>query len=94
MDRSTRQGFEKKKTALTSVPVLGFPREKVQWYLDTDTSEVAMRAFLSHMQDGEERIIAYASMSLEGSEQQYCTARKELVAVIQALKHFKCYLYG
>ena len=27
-------------------------------------------------------------------EQRYCTARKELLAVVRALKHFKCYLYG
>ena len=46
------------------------------------------------MQDREERVIAYVSKSLEGSEQRYCTARKELLAVVRALKHFKCYLYG
>ena len=27
-------------------------------------------------------------------QQRYCTAHKELLAVVQALKHFKCYLYG
>ena len=25
---------------------------------------------------------------------RYCKARKELLAVVRALKHFKCYLYG
>ena len=49
---------------------------------------------LSQFQDGEEPVIAYVSKSLEGSEQRYCTARKELLAVVQALKHFKCYIYG
>ena len=49
---------------------------------------------LSQVQDEEERVIAYVSKSLEGSEQRYCTARKELLAVVRALKHFKCYLYG
>ena len=51
-------------------------------------------AVLSQVQDEEERVIAYVSKSLEGSEQRYCTARKELLAVVRALKHFKCYLYG
>ena len=37
---------------------------------------------------------AYVSKSLEGSEQRYCTARKELLAVVRALKHFRCSLYG
>ena len=49
---------------------------------------------LSQVQDGEERVIAYVSKSLEGSEQRYCTAQKELLAVVRALKHLKCYLYG
>ena len=49
---------------------------------------------LSQVQDEEERVIAYVSKSLEGSEQRYCTARKELLTVVRALKHFKCYLYG
>ena len=49
---------------------------------------------LSQVQDEEEWVIAYVSKSLEGSEQRYCTARKELLAVVRALKHFKCYLYG
>ena len=40
------------------------------------------------------RVIAYVSKSLEGNEQRYCMARKELLAVVWALKHFKCYLYG
>ena len=34
---SQRHGaFESLKTALTQAPILGFPREEGQWYLDTD----------------------------------------------------------
>ena len=51
-------------------------------------------AVLSQMQDGEERVIADGSKSLEGSEPYYCTARKELLVVVQALKHLKCYING
>ena len=40
---------------------------------------------LSQIQHGEERAIAYVSKSLEGSEQRYCTARKDLLAVVRAL---------
>ena len=87
------EAFRQLKNALTSAPILGFPREEGLWYLDTDASDVGTRAVLSQMQNGEERVIAYVSKSLEGSEQRYCTARKELLAVVQALKYFKCYLY-
>ena len=76
------------------MPILGFPREEGLWYLDTNASDVGTGAVLSQIRDVEESVIAYVSKSLEGIEQRYCTARKELLAVIRALKHFKCYLYG
>ena len=88
------EAFGQLKNPLTSAPLLGFPREDGLWYLDTDASDVGTGAVLSRVQDEEERVIAYVSKSLEGSEQRYCTARKELLAVVRALKHFKCYLYG
>ena len=82
------KAFSQLKNALTSAPILGFLREEGLWYLDTDASGAVP------FQDEEERVIAYVSKSLEGSEQRYCTSRKELLAVVRALKHFKCYLYG
>ena len=88
------EAFRQLKNALTSALLLGFPHEEWLWYLNTDTSDVGMGAVLSQIQDGEERVIAYVSKSLEGSEQRYCMARKELLGVVGALKHFKCYLYG
>ena len=87
------EAFGQLKNALTSARIMGFPREDGLWYLDTDASDVGTGAVLSQVQDEEERVIAYVSKSLEGSEQRYCTARKELLAVVRALKHFKCYLY-
>ena len=87
------EAFGQLKNALTSAPILVFPREDGLWYLDTDTSDVGMGAVLSKVQDEEERVIAYVSKSLEGSEQRDCKACKELLAVVRALKHFKCCLY-
>ena len=55
--------------------MLGFPRE-----------EVGTGAVLLQMRDSEERVIAYASKSLEGSEQHYCTARNELLPSLEALQ--------
>ena len=74
------EAFRQLKNTLTSAPILGFPHEEGLWYLDTDVSDVGTGAVLSQIQDREERVIAYVSKSLEGSEQRYCTARKELLA--------------
>ena len=86
------EAFSQLKNALTSAPILGFSCEEGLWYLDTAPSDVGTGAVLSQIQDGEERVIAYVSKCLEGSEQRYCTTCKELLAVVRALKHFKCYL--
>ena len=71
--------------------------------LDTDASAFAIGGVLSQMQrvsckDGGteevEKVIAYASRTLEGREQHYCTRRRELLAIVAFVKHFRAYLYG
>ena len=49
---------------------------------------------LSQIQEGEEKVIAYFSRTLNKPEKQYCVSRKELLTIIKAVKHFHHYLYG
>lgn len=42
---------------------------------------------------GEERVVAYDSKTLTQSEKNYCVTRKELFAVVKAMKHFQSDLY-
>ena len=88
------QSFEALKKALTSAPVLALPREGCQVILDTDASETAIGGVLSQIIDGEERVIAYASKSLNTSQRKYCTTYKELLAIVKMSKIFRPYLYG
>ena len=60
--------------------------------LDTDASNVAMGVVLSHVQDGEERVIAYYSRLYAQTEVNYCTSRKELLAVVKVLRQFRPYV--
>ena len=53
---------------------------------------IAVGAVLSQRQDGVERVVAYASGSLDRREQNYCVTRKELLAIVYFLKYFKQYL--
>lgn len=46
------------------------------------------------MQDGEEKVIGYFSHALGKEETNYCVTRKELLAIVEAVKQFHCYLYG
>lgn len=62
--------------------------------IDTDASDVGVGTVISQLQDGEERVIAYIGLTLTPPEKNYCMIRKELLAVIKAVKHFHPFLYG
>ena len=82
------------KKALTSAPILAFPTKDDRFILDTDASHDSIGAVLSQLQNGEERVIAYASKKFSQSQRQYCITRKELYAVYHFVTHFKHYLLG
>ena len=46
------------------------------------------------LSNGTERVIAYATCSLDRREVNYCITRKELLAVVYAVKYFRQYLLG
>ena len=79
---------------MLSAPVLAYPDPTSSYILDTDASADGLGAVLSQLQNGEERVIAYWSKSLSSAEKNYCVTRRELLAVVEACKHFKPYLYG
>lgn len=61
------------KLALASAPVLTLPSKEDYFILDTDASEFAIGAELSQIQNGVERTIAYASLTLLPEQRHYCT---------------------
>ena len=86
--------FDAPKASLLSAPILGFPTEKDQFVLDTDTSLFAIGGVLSQIQNEEEVVIAYASRSLRISQRRYCTTRREMLAAVVMCTHFRSYLRG
>ena len=86
--------FKALKLKLSTAPVLAFPSTVDTFVLDTDASELGIGAVLSQVQEGVERVVAYGSRTLTKSEKNYSTTRKELLALVYFLKHFRCYLLG
>ena len=86
--------FNTLKQRLSRAPVLAFPQKHGIYILDTDASHETVGAVLSQLQNGEEKVIAYASHALSKHELQYCVTRKELLAVYKYVKHFQHYLIG
>ena len=93
-DEECQYAFETLKQLLVTAPVLAYPTDEGDYVLDTDASNYAMGAVLSQVQNGEERVIAYASQTLSHKQQNYCTTKKELLAVVTFVEHFRYYLYG
>ena len=89
-----QKAFEHLKRLLTSTPVLAYPKEGCPYILDTDASNVGIGAVLSQVQNGEERVIAYASKTLNRAQRNYCVTRRELLAIVEFVRYFHHYLYG
>ena len=85
--------FNSLKQKLLSAPVLGYPQTDSTFYLDTDASKNGIGAVLSQKQ-GVERVIAYGSRSLTKAERNYSATRRELLALVYFMRHFRSYLIG
>ena len=81
--------FDALKKALKTPPVLALPTPDGEFVLDTDASSEAIGAELSHIQDGQERPIAYGSLSLSPEQRRYCTIPKELLAVVRLTRMYR-----
>ena len=80
------------KHALTSSPILIYPCLEKEFILDIDASGTGTGAVL--FQIGREHVIAYYSKSLSKQQRQYCVTRRELLAIVQVVRHFHRCLYG
>ena len=78
---------------LVSASVLSYPMWD-EGYFVLDTIDFAMGAVLSQMQQGDERVIAYASKTLSKKQQHYSSIKKELLPGVHFVEQFRQYLYG
>jgi hypothetical protein len=74
--------------------VLTYPNFDLPFNLITDASKVAVAAIFSHVQNGVQRPIAYASRQMNRAEQSYSSSGIEMLVLVWATKYFHCYLYG
>ncbi|KAL7841611.1 hypothetical protein SRHO_G00253020 [Serrasalmus rhombeus] len=88
------KAFRQLRDVLCAAPVLTLPQVGGQFVVDTDASGCGIGAVLSQVQGGQERVIAYYSRALSKQERNYCVTRRELLAVVSGLRHFRHYLYG
>jgi len=92
--QAEQQAFSHLKDRLVEAPILAHPDPAKEYILDTDASNHNVGAVLFQVQDGHEVVVAYYSKALLAPEKNCCTTRRELLAVVKAVKHFRPYLYG
>ena len=76
------------KSALTSAPTLAFPQYGSPFILEVDGSDRGLGAVLTQEQDGQKRIIAYASRGLrrgECNKANYSSKKLEFLAMKWAI---------
>ena len=86
--------FAAVKMLFERTPVLRYPDELGHFILDTDASNFSIGAALSQVQNGVEVPIAFASNTLNKAQRNYCTTKRELLAVVVYTKKYKHFLWG
>jgi hypothetical protein len=86
--------FQKLKDLLVSAPILVSPNFAEQFIIQTDASDVGLGAVLLQGEGTDERVIAYASRSLNRVERQYSATEKECAAVLFGIEKYRPFVEG
>ena len=94
-DDEQEQAFLTLKEKLVQAPILRRPIRGRPFQLHTDWSSIGLGAVLTQKDDeGQEFVVAYASRSNNAAEAKYSSYEGECLAVVWAVAHFRCYLFG
>lgn len=86
--------FERSKQLILSNDVLELYDRNKPIVVAADASPYGVGAVLSHLINGQEKPVLFASCSLNNAQKNYSQVHKEALAIIFALKRFHNYLYG
>ena len=82
------------KKAFSDVITLAYPDFTKPFTVDCDASDFGIGGVLSQEYNGVEQPIAYFSRSLSKAERKYAVTRKEMLGLVDSLRHFRCYVLG
>jgi len=89
-----QMAFQKLKQALCDAETLAFFDKDAETQVIADAGPVGLGAVLVQIQNGEHRVICYASRSLSDVERRYSQTEKEALALVWACERFHVYLLG
>jgi transposase InsO family protein len=82
--------FEAIKRLLSEPPVLAYPNPELPYEIISDASITGCGAILVQ----EDRPVAYFSSKFSSAETNYTTGEQELLGLVKALQHWRCYCEG
>ena len=85
--------FSELKKRLAKTETLSYFDSAAKTRVITDASPVGLGAILVQEQNGEERVICYASRSLTDVEKRYSQTEKEALGIVWACERLHMYLY-
>lgn len=88
-----QKAFDALKKALAEEVTLAFPTDE-QLYVTCDSSSHSIGAMLSVGELPNDRPIYFFSKTLNDVQKRYSTIERELLAIVEAIKAFRVYLYG
>ena len=92
--RDAAQAFERLQELVSTAPVLRAFDRALPIHVSADASGHAIGAVLEQDDGDGRRPVAYYSRVLNVHEQRYSIRERELLAVVNAIRHWRCYLYG
>ncbi|CAB0028436.1 unnamed protein product [Trichogramma brassicae] len=86
--------FGRIKALIASAPMLSRPSFEHEFVVQTDASDSGLGAVLTQTIDGEEKVLCFASRTLNKAERNYSVTERECLAVLWAIQKFRPYVEG
>ena len=89
-----QEAFDELKQQLAQATALAYFDKDAPTEVIADASPVGLGAVLIQKQDGEKRVVCYASRTLTNVEKRYSQTEKEALSLVWACERFNQYLFG
>ena len=93
-EEDQEEALRELKKLMTSAETLAYFKNDCKTRVVADAGPTGLGAVLTQLQEGQWRVVAYASRNLTAVERRYSQTEKEALALVWACERFHLYVYG